>query len=154
MCKRKGRHVTGSFCVPSTILPLFRVFKNLRFTLPPPVQVPKNFDDEPRGPTAAIGPLRPPLSSIEKRSHGLSDISIHLRVIVTESSVNSITRAPTSSLPTGAPCTMSTEHDREGRSAIRQGPNLLSVSWSRTLFNCLFLVKPPSQWYRTEVFKL
>ena len=71
----------------------------------------KNFDDDPRGPTAIsllqVGPpnRRGHPSSIEKRYALLpiscADLSIHLRV--TRPTLNSITRAPTSSLPTGAP---------------------------------------------------
>ena len=70
----------------------------------------ENFDDDSRGPTAIsllqVGPpnRRGHPSSIEKRYALLpiscADLSIHLRV--TKPTLNSITRAPTSFLPTGA----------------------------------------------------
>ena len=95
-------------------------------------QFQRNFDNEPRCPTAIsplqVGPptrreLAPghaPSPSIEKLyallPRSCADLSIHFRVA--KPTLNSITRVPTSSLPTSAPHTVSTEHDRDSQRVV------------------------------------
>ena len=114
LCKRRGRHVTRSFLSPSRF-PLWMV------------QVP-NFDDEPRGPTAIsplqVGPLiasSPPdaplifdREALRAPAHQLCRPKYTSQSAVGKPTFNS-TRAPTSSLPTRAPHTVSTEHDRDSQ---------------------------------------
>ena len=98
--------------------PIFGWFKEppfrFNFAHPPlSVQVPK----KPRGLTAIsplqVDPLHPPAASSPPDTHPSSSISYALLPI--SCAINSITRAQTSSLPTGAPHSVSTEHDHDSQ---------------------------------------
>ena len=131
MGSRRGRHVTRLFCRPCFRLGPLRTVQNLhspfRFDFAhPPLKSQRSFADEPRGPTA-ISPLqvgrptcrelttgRTPLIFDRETPLRAPTISAKYTIILSEWP-SQLSIAPTSSLPTGTPHTVSTEHDRDSQ---------------------------------------
>ena len=136
--KQRERHVTRSFCCPCRLSPAFPFgqFKEppFRFNfahLPLPFKFQRNVDDQPRGPTAIspfqVGPSTvassPRTCTPHPRSRSATrscPLTVHTTVYnnilrVAKPTLNSTTRAPTSSPPTSAPHIVSTEHDRDSQ---------------------------------------